>query len=158
MTTRFIVVEGNHCTGKTTLVEELRGILSPQGWDTKNLVHRPGNQFHRYLLEYATADRVVYNRSHYAELVYGQFYRGKNPFGKSEVQALDAVVEADGLVIYCDLPVKDIKMRLERRNSTEVLSTDETTLEELTANSAAFEEVFKDRNVIRYRAYLYNIC
>jgi energy-coupling factor transporter ATP-binding protein EcfA2 len=113
MNIKFVIVEGNDGTGKTTLVDELSGVLRPQGWDTKTLVHRPGDQFSRYLLEYSNADRIIFNRSHFAEQVFGSIYRQEKPFSNTELETLNAIVRQYAMVIYCDLPILEIKKRLD---------------------------------------------
>ena len=152
MSKQLIIVEGNECTGKTTLVEELRGTLDFQGWDTKSLAHRPGNQFQRYLQEYVSADRIIFNRAHYAELVYSRLYRNGNPFTRQEIEALETTIEQKGLVIYCSLPVELIKARLSERNHREVLKPEPTSLEELEHMGLEFDDVFRNKAVIRYSA------
>jgi thymidylate kinase len=147
---KFIIVEGNDGTGKTTLVDELSGVLRPQGWDTKTLVHRPGDQFLRYLLEYSNADRIIFNRSHFAEQVFGSIYREKNPFSDTELETLNAIVRQYAMVIYCDLPIIEIKKRLDQRNQQEVLSTDDTSLEQLEAHSTGFQKTLEYEPVLRY--------
>jgi thymidylate kinase len=153
MNIKFIIVEGNDGTGKTTLVDELSGVLRPQGWDTKTLVHRLGDQFSRYLLEYSNADRIIFNRSHFAEQVFGSIYRGTNPFSDTELETLNAIVRQYAMVIYCDLPILEIKKRLDRRNQLEVLSTDDTTLEQLEVSANVFQKVFAHENVVRYEPH-----
>jgi thymidylate kinase len=150
MDIKFIIVEGNDGTGKTTLVDELSGVLRPQGWDTKTLVHRPGDQFSRYLLEYSNADRIIFNRSHFAEQVFGSIYRGQNPFSDSELEMLNAIVRQYAMVIYCDLPILEIKKRLDRRNQREVLNTDDTSLEHLETHSARFQKVLECESFVHY--------
>lgn len=147
---RFILVEGNECTGKTTLVEALRGVLRPQGWDAKDLVHRPGDQFLRYLTEYSHADRVIFNRSHFAEHVFAGLYRSGSPFSSVDLEMLGTIVRKYGLVVYCDLPVTEIKKRLDARNQREILGADDTSLAELTANAAGFQQALEHESVIRY--------
>ncbi|MEM7125193.1 MAG: hypothetical protein AAF702_02625 [Chloroflexota bacterium] len=146
---RFIIVEGNECTGKTTLVEELRSEL---GWDTKDLTHRPGDQFLRYMVEYVNADRIVFNRSHYAEMVFSKLYRQIEPFSPEEIAALDLLVYKYGLIVYCDLAVAEIVPRLESRNEREVLNEDNTSYAELMSNAAVFASLLGQKHTLRYTA------
>lgn len=120
----FIVVEGNDCTGKSTLVSELRSSLRFLGFDTKNLVHRPGDQYMRYLREYLNADRIVFNRGHYSELVYGDVLRNEISFSKTELESLQSVINKFGIVIYCDLSPKEIEARMLERNKSEMFEDD----------------------------------
>ena len=52
-----IIIEGPDCSGKSTVVERIKNMLR---WDSKSLHHQPGNQFKRYLKEYALNDNIVF--------------------------------------------------------------------------------------------------
>ena len=62
-----IIVEGPDCSGKSTLVNRTKNDLR---WDSKSLHHKEGNQFLRYLKEYAFSEQIVLDRSHFSEEVY----------------------------------------------------------------------------------------
>ena len=101
----------------------------------------------------SAADRIIFNRAHYAELVYSRLYRNGNPFTRQEIEALETTIEQKGLVIYCSLPVELIKARLSERNqSAEVLKPEPTSLEELEHMGLEFDDVFRNKAVIRYSA------
>lgn len=94
---QFMVVEGPDCAGKSTLVENLKNALK---WDSKALTHQEGDQFQRYLREYAQADGVIFDRGHVSEMVYSMIWRGGNPFSGAEKDLLDEICLRKGLLIY----------------------------------------------------------
>ena len=81
-----IIVEGPDCSGKSTLVDTLKNRLL---WDAKSLHHKEGNQFQRYLKEYALGEEVVFNRAHFSENVYSKLWRGGSPFLEKEKEILN---------------------------------------------------------------------
>jgi len=100
----LIVVEGPDCSGKSTLVNRLKNELR---WDAKSLHHRPGNQFQRYLAEYAFLHDTVIDRSHFSEQVYSTMWRGGSPFSFTEKEILDkTVLTRSRIILVC--PSADI--------------------------------------------------
>ena len=91
-----IIVEGPDCSGKSTLVDRVKNSLR---WDSKSLHHVEGNQFERYLKEYANNKNTVFDRSHISEIVYSILWRGGNPFAESEQKILDEIVQCNTIVI-----------------------------------------------------------
>lgn len=149
--TRFLIIEGNDCTGKSTLVSELRSALRVHGgWDTKNLVHRTGDMFFRFLNEYVNADRIIFDRSHFSELVYGKYLRDSKTFTREQLQALDLIIENYGVVIHCDLQPKEIVARMKIRNQTELLDEDDICEEQISKISNEYNKIFKGKNIITY--------
>jgi len=147
---RFVVIEGNDASGKSTLAAELRSTWRAQGWDTKHLGHRPGEQFHRYLREYASADRLIFNRAHVSELVYGRCLRGASPFSETQLFILDRLVQECGLIVYCCPTVEEIQTRLSKRNRTELFPSEPVDVSLLRQVSEEYETVFTGTCVIRY--------
>ena len=92
-----IIVEGPDCSGKSTLVDRLKNRLR---WDGRSLHHKEGNQFQRYLKEYALADNVVFDRSHISEEVYSQLWNRGKPFTEKEKEILDNLIEYNSIIIF----------------------------------------------------------
>ena len=109
---RYVIVEGPDCSGKSTLVERLKNSLR---WDSKYLRHADGNQFFRYLREYATQEAIIFDRAHFSESVYSRMWRGGSPFSQKEKQILDEVSSLHGLVIFCLPPLATTKERYKNR-------------------------------------------
>ena len=148
---RFIIVDGNDCTGKSTLVSELRSALRPHGgWDTKHLVYRTGDQFLRFLSEYVNGENLIFNRSHYSEIIYGKHLRGTELFSQAHLNALETFIKQYGLVIHCALPPDEILIRMEARNRIEILDEDEICEELIRAISEEYDRILNDPDVIKY--------
>lgn len=92
-----IIVEGPDCSGKSTVVERVKNMLR---WDSKSLHHRPGDQFQRYLKEYALGENTVFDRGHFSEGVYSILWRGGDPFSDEERRILDEVASYRSLIIF----------------------------------------------------------
>jgi thymidylate kinase len=92
-----ILIEGPDCSGKSTAIDRIKNSLR---WDAKSLHHKEGDQFQRYLKEYCTAENIVFDRGHISESVYGQMWRGGNPFTKEEFNFLNFYLQREGLVIF----------------------------------------------------------
>ena len=93
---RQILIEGPDCSGKSMLVNRIKNALS---WDAKSLHHIKGDQFERYMREYATQQDIVFERAHVSEAVYGALWRGGNQFTLTELNVLDAFVALRMIVI-----------------------------------------------------------
>ena len=61
-----IIIEGPDCSGKSTVVDRVKNELR---WDSKSLHHREVYQFYRYLKEYSSANQIVFDRSHFSEIL-----------------------------------------------------------------------------------------
>jgi hypothetical protein len=103
-----IIIEGGDCAGKTTLVSELQKTLR---WDTRFLGHQPGNQYTRYLREYALHERTIFERGHWSEKVYSQLWDRSQPFSANQEDLLEALVGEDSLLVWCIAPERLIKER-----------------------------------------------
>ena len=117
-----ILVEGPDCSGKTTLVERLKNELH---WDAKSLHHLEGNQFKRYLREYALQENIIFNRGHYSEIAYGQLWRGGNPFSKEEQQILDGLSNENMIIVFASPPLEILQQRYQQRNFPQQIKYDE---------------------------------
>lgn len=142
---RNIIVEGVECAGKTTLIDEVRRKIP--GWDLKYLGHRDGNQYERYMWEYMVNKGVIFNRSHFSEVVYSKLKQREEPFTEQEREALDDVVTRNTLVIFCDPMIEDVKARFMQRTTVQPVQ-----LEELEVVHGLFREVFAGVPCIRYES------
>lgn len=113
-----ILVEGPDCSGKTTLVERLKNELH---WDAKSLHHLEGNQFKRYLKEYALQENIIFNRGHYSEIAYGKLWRGGNPFSKEEQMILDQISKQNMILIFASPPLEVLQQRYRERDFSQQL-------------------------------------
>jgi thymidylate kinase len=110
-----ILVEGCDCSGKTTLVRTLKSRLFTEGWDVLDVGHRSGDQFERYAKIYANADRLIMDRGHFSELIYGTLRR-TCPFEPSDLQFLNNFARKYFVVILTDAPPKELLRRYRERN------------------------------------------
>ena len=107
-----IIIEGPDCSGKSTVVERIKNKLR---WDAKSLHHIEGDQFSRYLREYALANKVVFDRSHFSEMVYGILWRGGNPFENLEEHVLEFIAQKDAIIIFACSSVELLEKRYKSR-------------------------------------------
>lgn len=117
-----IIVEGPDCSGKSTVVDRIKNALH---WDSKSLHHREGNQFARYLKEYAANEHIVFDRSHFSEEVYSNLWRGGSPFSKLEKQILDGICSINTLVIFTCPPAEVLKERYLKRGYEQQIKLEE---------------------------------
>ncbi len=120
-----ILVEGPDCSGKTTLVERLKNELR---WDAKALHHLNGNQFNRYLKEYALQEKIIFNRGHYSEIAYGKLWRAGNPFSAEEQQILDKICQQNMVIIFACPPLEVLQHRYRKRNFQQQIKYEELEL------------------------------
>lgn len=116
-----IVVEGPDCSGKSTLVERLKNVLH---WDSKYLRHRNGDQYARYLKEYA-GEEIVLDRSHFSEEVYSNLWRGGSPFSDEEKDILDKAAAVNSIVIFAIPSLSVLKERHGGRDFEQQITIDE---------------------------------
>jgi hypothetical protein len=120
-----VLIEGPDCSGKSTALDRIKNALR---WDAKSLHHKEGDQFQRYISEYCSAERIVFDRGHISESVYGQMWRGGNPFTEKESLMLDFYLQRKGLVIFA-LPSEDVLInRYRARNFSQQIKEDELVL------------------------------
>lgn len=116
---RGIIVEGPDCSGKSSLVRRLKAELSG-GWDVLQMGHKDGDQFKRYLGVYLQADRLLLDRSHFSEVVYGDLCRGGRHFAPWERALLDGIAEHDFVTVLCTAPVSQLWERYRTMNAAVV--------------------------------------
>ncbi len=137
-----ILIEGPDCSGKSTLVERLKNTLR---WDAKHLHHQKGNQFERYLSQYATNNRTILDRGHISEAVYGQLWRGGNPFSKNQYKILNSILKEFSFVIFTCPTISVLKKRYQERDFDQQIK-----LEELEKSKELFAKEMKDINHLKY--------
>jgi len=128
-----IIVEGPDCSGKSTVVERIKNMLR---WDSKSLHHREGDQFERYLKEYALHPKTVFDRSHISEIVYSILWRGGNPFSEREEKILSEIIKEKMLLIFVCPKINTLKKRYQNKNFNQQIK-----LEELEKSREIFVEV-----------------
>lgn len=117
-----IIIEGPDCSGKSTVVDRIKNALH---WDSKSLHHREGNQFARYLKEYAASEHIVFDRSHFSEEVYSKLWRGGSPFSKEEKEILDNICRLNTLVIFTCPEAEVLKERYLKRGYEQQIKPEE---------------------------------
>ncbi|MBU9834762.1 hypothetical protein J1786_08040 [Rahnella sp. L72c] len=108
-----IIIEGVECSGKTTLINEIRSNLVP--FDCIMLGHQDGEQFDRYMREYMFNNGVIFNRSHYSEAVYSQLWKRPNPFTVQEKDVLDSYLSKNYITLLCTADKKILAERYLKR-------------------------------------------
>ncbi|MDP3881890.1 MAG: hypothetical protein Q8Q31_03350 [Nanoarchaeota archaeon] len=119
---RKVVIDGPDCAGKSTCVEHLKNTLR---WDSRSLHHKEGDQFSRYLQEYASADDVVFDRSHISEQVYSALWRGGDPFDEKERDILNEVFQYNSIIIFACPSLEQMQERYSRRSFQQQIRYDE---------------------------------
>ena len=142
-----IMVEGPDCSGKSMLVDRLKNTLH---WDAKSLHHKPGDQFHRYLQEYAFADHLIFDRGHLSEHVYATLWRGGTPFSAEERRLLDQIQAHQMLLIFVNPPLATLQQRYLRREFRQQIS-----FEELERSQQQFQETLQSLIHLVYTAQTY---
>jgi len=140
-----IIIEGSDCSGKTTLVRALKSPLSHSGWDVADLGHKNGNQFDRYMDQYVNANKVIFDRGHFSEVVYGDLWRGGHGMNEWERLFLDEYALNNFLVIFAHAPEKMMKERYNSRSYGQIIEEDE-----LAIVQSRFASVLKHPNVLHY--------
>ncbi len=143
-----ILIEGSDCSGKTTLVERIKNEFR---WDAKALHHRDGEQFPRYLREYALSEQVVFNRGHFSEIVYGKLWRGGNPFSEEQQSILDAICRQKMLLIFACPPLETLQQRYRVRKFPQQIKYDKLVVVE-----EYFHELMGKMPHLSYRSTSYD--
>lgn len=135
-----IIVEGVDCSGKSTLLTHLASELSRHGWDTLDLRHRKMNQFERYCSAYVNADKVLFDRGHFSEFVYGNIWRDGKHFSDSDFDWLNNYVNENYIVIFAFANEETLRARYAERSISQEIEQDE-----LIAVQDKFYDLFKNR-------------
>jgi thymidylate kinase len=142
-----IIVEGGDCSGKTTLVNRLRSKLSPQGWYSLSLSHRATHQFERYLAKYLSDERIIYDRAHFSEIVYGKLWRAHTGFTTWQQQFLHDFVLDNFVVVLVQAPRDTLMQRYRARHQAQTID-----ISELKKAQDMFQEEMRDSRIIQYHA------
>ncbi|MBD3249505.1 hypothetical protein GF336_05650 [Candidatus Woesearchaeota archaeon] len=140
-----ILVEGVDCSGKTTLVTRLKTDLSSYGWDSQTCCHRSEDQFDRYLQIYCNSDRIIFDRGHFSEIVYGDLWRKSRHFQQWEIEWLNEYVLMHFIVIWCYASEECLKKRYTQQGINRKIKVDQ-----LIHIQTAFENLFQHNSVIKY--------
>lgn len=117
-----ILIEGPDCSGKSTALDRIKNALR---WDAKSLHHREGDQFQRYIKEYCSVENTVFDRGHFSEAVYGQMWRGGNPFSQQEFNFLNFYLQREGLIIFALPSEETLINRYRARNFSQQIKENE---------------------------------
>lgn len=101
---RGIVFEGTDCAGKTRLIKHVKARLAGQGWDVLQMGHRAGDQFQRYFKVYSNASRLLLDRSHVSEVVYGDLALRPGRLSAAERTVLGDILRRDFVTVLCTAP------------------------------------------------------
>ncbi len=142
-----ILIEGGDCSGKSTLVKTLKSRLFTKGWDVLDVGHRGGAQLERYLKLYVNADRVVLDRGHFSEIVYGDLWRQGEHFAIWEKEFLDRYVFEYFIVVRAEAPLPLLLERYKARDYNQVVLE-----EELKNIQQQFSILMNRPEVITYRS------
>jgi thymidylate kinase len=143
----YIIIEGPDCSGKSTVVNRIKNALR---WDSKSLHHQEGDQFSRYLQQYALGKNTVFDRSHISEIVYSKLWRGGNPLTTEEENILNNIIGQRALVIFTCPDEATIEERYKTRAYEQQIK-----LEELKQSRNLFCETLKSIPHIHYTASSY---
>lgn len=118
-----VIVEGIDCSGKSTLIKNLKFKLKGfGGYDVKALEHKNGDQFRRYSTEYVLADRILFDRAHISEMVFGKILRNHSPLNQNEISILNSIVNNNFLVILAVPSYEDFIRRFHESRELQVIS------------------------------------
>ncbi|MEK7432848.1 MAG: hypothetical protein AABZ74_06935 [Cyanobacteriota bacterium] len=119
-----VIVEGIDCAGKSTLIKNLKFNLKKLGgYDVRELEHIDTlNQFQRYLREYAYGERVLFDRSHISEVVFGKYLRSNKPFDSEQLTILDLIVKNSYILVVAIPSIEDFKKRMLETKNIQVLN------------------------------------
>lgn len=120
-----VIVEGSDCSGKTTLINHLASKLSSYGWDEIDLRHRNGDQFERFLKAYINSERVLFDRAHFSEIVFGNLWRGGNQFNDWQLQILNKYSLENFIVVFAFTSEDILINRYKARKNHQVIKQEE---------------------------------
>lgn len=133
-----ILIEGPDCSGKSTLINRLKNELC---WDAKSLHHRQGNQFLRYLQQYASQSEIIFDRGHISEAVYSTLWRTA-PFSADELNILNGIVKLQMITILALPPVSVLQERYLARKYPQKI-----TFSELETSANLFKNYFDGKSL-----------
>ena len=133
-----IIIEGVECSGKTTLIQRLRSDVI--AYDCVMLGHQEGDQFDRYMREYMLNSRVIFNRSHYSEMVYSHLWQRESPFSVHEVSVLDSYLARNYITLLCTADIDTLAARYQGRDFKQKANIDE-----LKAIKSLFESTLNNK-------------
>jgi hypothetical protein len=127
---RGVIVDGPDGAGKTTLIKKLKEALAGRGWDVLQMGHKPGDQFKRYMTVYLAADRLLLDRGHFSEVVYGNLSRNGRHFAPWECAMLDDIVRREFVTVLCTGPADVLRTRQVARDWRRMYAAFDDTLRE----------------------------
>ncbi len=142
-----VLIEGPDCSGKSTAVDRIKNALR---WDAKSLHHRGVDQFERYVREYSLNENTVLDRGHFSEAVYGELWRGGNPFSEEEMKMLNFFAQRKSVIVFVCPALETMKQRYGQRNFQQQISSSE-----LESSRNLFQKYLKEVNVIPYESSSY---
>jgi thymidylate kinase len=96
---------------------------------------------------YANADKVIFDRGHFSEIVYDNLWRGGSALNSWEQSFLAAYVFENFLTIFVKVPTEILKKRYQSRNYDQII-----TEHELEIVQAKFDALLSHPKVLRYEA------
>ncbi|RJL52397.1 hypothetical protein [Pectobacterium carotovorum] len=129
-----IIIEGVECSGKTTLIQRIRSDIV--SYDCIMLGHQNGPQFDRYMRDYMVNERVIFNRSHYSEVIYSRLWDRGTPFSTSEMNVLSDYIHRNFITILCTADVCSLAERYAKRQYRQKVD-----LNELSEVKSLFDDV-----------------
>jgi broad-specificity NMP kinase len=137
----FVLLEGSNGSGKSTLAKLLK--VNLVGWHIKTLDYDPLRPpFYRLMSEYVGADRAIFDRGHFSEVVYGDMFRGGKHFTPREMRHLCNYVEGRGLVVLCEAPPESLRSRVSNASYPKHIHPDR-----LAEVSARFRQVIEQAGI-----------
>jgi thymidylate kinase len=136
MKRRGVILEGPDNSGKSSFIKRLK-LAFPGGWDVLQMAHQPGDQFTRYIKVYLEAERLLLDRAHFSERVYGDLFRQSKHFAPWELEILNRIAREEFVTILCTAPADVLVERYAARAIPQPLTTADDTI----AARARFHEV-----------------
>jgi thymidylate kinase len=148
----MIVIEGADGTGKTTLARE----IEKRGWKYVHNGPPPeGISLYDHYTEQILAARgkkVVFDRLHVGELVYGPVMRGKSQITIEEMRLLNRLLFAfNAKIVFCDTDNQTILDNWKKRKTAEYVDTEEKILDIVCRYRRIFDQEFVEYCMFDYR-------
>jgi hypothetical protein len=74
---------------------------------------------------YINSDKVIFDRGHFSEIVYGHLWRGGHGMSNQECSLLDQYVFNNFLVVFAHAPKEVLKARYHARSYDQIIKDDE---------------------------------